>query len=73
MEVVREGMGAKVCWTLEERVVLPTRRRHHDKCECAEDGVRASQGALHREKHKDPELGTDAKENPRDHENTTVR
>ena len=29
-EAVREGMGAKVCWTLEERVVLPTQRRHTD-------------------------------------------
>ena len=28
MEAVREGMGAKVGWTPEERVVLPTQRRH---------------------------------------------
>ena len=42
-------------------------------CECAEDGGRASPSAPHPEEHKDRELDTDAKENPRDHENTTVR
>ena len=30
MEAVRERVGAKVCWTPEERVVLPTLRRHTD-------------------------------------------
>ena len=30
MEAVRDRMGAKVCWTPEERVVLPTQRRHTD-------------------------------------------
>ena len=29
-EAVRERMGAKVCCTLEERVVLQTQRRHTD-------------------------------------------
>ena len=27
-EAVRERMGATVCWTPQERVVLPTQRRH---------------------------------------------
>ena len=43
------------------------------RCECAEDGGRASQGLSHPGKHKDRELDTGAKGNPRDHENTTVR
>ena len=29
-KAVRERMGAKVCWTPEERVVLPTQRRRTD-------------------------------------------
>ena len=29
-EAVREGMGATVCWTPEECVVLPTQRRRTD-------------------------------------------
>ena len=30
-ETVRDGMGAKTCWTPDERVVLQTQRRHTDK------------------------------------------
>ena len=48
-------------------------RRHYDTCECGEDGGPASQGLSHPGKHKDRELDTGAKGNPRDHENTTVR
>ena len=54
-----------------ESIVGACERRHHDKCACAEDGGRASQGAPHREKHTDRELDTDAKGNkssrPREH------
>ena len=49
-----------------------TDRRHHDRCECAEDGGRTSRGLSHPERYKHQELDADAKGNPRDHENTTV-
>ena len=48
-------------------------RRHHDRCECAEDGGRASRSLSHLGKHRNCELDTGAKGEPRDNENTTVR
>ena len=83
-EANRERMGPKVCWTPVERVVLQTQRRradtvtrdcdrrHHDGCECAENGGRASRSLSHLGKHRNCELYTGAKEEPRDHVNTTL-
>ena len=48
LETFRDGMGAKACWTLDERVVLPTQKRHTDK-------VHAGQSVLHLEQRKDRE------------------
>ena len=49
-----------------------TDKRHHDRCECAENGGRASRSLSHLGKHRNYELKTGAKGGPRDHENTTV-
>ena len=49
--------------THRQSVIGDFHRRHHDRCECVEDGGKA----------QDRELYRGAKGNPRDHENTTVQ
>ena len=48
-------------------------RRHHDRCECAEDGKRARHEAcLIWESTRNRELDADAKGNPQDHEDIST-
>ena len=66
-----------VSWTLEESVVRTHTgesvigdcdRRHHDRCECVEDGKWVSRSSFHLGRHRNRELHTAAKREPRDYE-----
>ena len=55
-----------------ESIIGDCDRRHHDRCECAEDGRRANQGLSHPGEHRDRELDNDAKGSSRSREHNST-